>query len=186
MKKLITLCLFTIFLSCDSKKAKTETVTINNKYSVELPDFLSKGTELHEEASLQYQNLFKEFYVIILDEPKEEIIDAAPILDIEPTLEGYYSYLKSSMEETIEEVKFMDVKNTKINGLNAKTFSVTGKVDGIDAFYKIAYIEGKDTYYQVLIWSLLKKQEKYTPEMEKIIASFKEIGSSKSADRSKK
>ena len=90
------------------------------------------------------------------------------------------------MEETIEEVKFMDVKNTKINGLNAKTFSVTGKVDGIDAFYKIAYIEGKDTYYQVLIWSLLKKQEKYTPEMEKIIASFKEIGSSKSADRSKK
>jgi len=184
MKKIITLVLFCIFLSCDSKK--TEIVTIKNKYSVELPAFLSKGNNLHEEASLQYQNTFKEFYIIILDESKQEIIDAAPFLEIEPTLEGYYTYLTNSMKETIKNPRFNDIKNTRINGMNAKTFSVTGNVDGLDAYYKLAYVEGKETYYQILTWTLLKNQEKNAHEMDKIISSFKEIGTRKGSDRSKK
>lgn len=184
MKKIITLALFCIFLSCDSKKS--ETVTVKDKYTIVLPAFLSKGNDLHEEASLQYQNTFKEFYIIILDEPKQEIIDVAPILEIEPTLEGYYSYLTNSMKETIKNPKFIDVKNTKINGMKAKTFSVSGNVDGLDAYYKIAYVEGKETYYQILTWTLLKNQEKNAPEMDKIISTFKEIGSRKGSDRSKK
>lgn len=184
MKKIIPLCLFYLLLSCNSKKA--ETVTINNKYSVELPGFLSKATNLNEEASLQYQNIFKEFYVIVLDEPKKVLIDIADDLAVEPNLESYFSVLKSGMEETFDNVAFIDIKDTKINGLKAKTFAVTGNVEGIDAYYKIAYIEGKDSYYQILTWTLLKNQQKHTPEMDKIIASFKEIGNAKNGDRSKK
>jgi len=184
MKKIIALCLFSILFSCASDTV--ETIKVDNKYSVEIPSFLSKGTDLHEDASLQYQNLLREFYIIVLDEPKQNFIDIAQTIDIAPGLEGYSKILKDGMGENIVNAKFIDLKEFKINGLKAKTFTVKGKIEGIDAFYKIAHLEGKDSYYQIVSWTTQKNEEKYASKMDKIIASFKEIGTGRSSDRSKK
>lgn len=176
MKKLIVFSFFALLVSCDSNKV--ETVTVKNKYSLELPEFLSEARDLHDKASLQYQNAFKEFYVVVIDEPKQEFLEVAEgTTDFTPDFNGYHQILRSSLEETIKESEFTPTKDVRINGLKAKTFSLTGKVEEIPIFYDIAYIEGKDTFYQVVIWTLKSSKEKFKEPMDKILSSFKEIGS---------
>lgn len=185
MKKIIALCLFVSLFSCTSDN--TETITVKNKYSVELPSFLSKAKDLHNMASLQYQNAFKEFYIVIIDEPKEEFASAAKTTDeFTPDFNGYHQILRGSLEASIENGVFTDTKDTQINGLKAKTFTLTGKVDEIPIFYDIAYVEGNDRFYQIVIWTIESSKDKFREPMDKIIASFKEIGSGKSSDRSLK
>lgn len=187
MKKIIALCLLTFIFSCGSSD-EVETVTVDHKYSLELPSFLSKGTGLHDDASLQYQNVFKEFYIVVIDEPKKGFIDVLKDTEYSPDLQGYYDVLTGGLEETIENINFEPVKDVQINGLKAKTFSITGTIaeKKLDIFYKIAYIEGKDSFYQIVTWTIKDSKDKYAPQMDKIIRSFKEIGNSRKADRSKK
>lgn len=185
MKKILAYCLFPILFSCESKEVKT--ITIKNKYSVELPEFLSKSQGLHDNASLQYQNVFKEFYIVVIDEPKKEFAEIASTTeDFSPDLNGYHQILKSGLEEGIQKIDITPTKDIQINGLKAKTFSLTGELSEIPIYYNVAYIEGKDTFYQIVTWTLKSSKQKYQEPMEKIISSFKEIGSGRSHDQGKK
>jgi hypothetical protein len=60
--------LFLTLWSCQ-KEADFQEIKIRNQYALSLPKSLSKVDYLHEDASLQYQNLFTEFYTIVIDEP---------------------------------------------------------------------------------------------------------------------
>lgn len=185
MKKLLAFCLLSILLSCESKEV--ETITIKNKYSIELPEFLSKAQDLHNDASLQYQNVFKELYVVVIDEPKQEFAEIASTTeDFSPDLNGYHQILKSSFEEGVHNIDITPTKDIQINGLKAKTFSLTGELTEIPIYYNVAYIEGKDTFYQIITWTLKSSKQKYQEPMEKIIYSFKEIGSGRHHEPSKK
>lgn len=185
MKKIVALCLFTILLSCDSKEVQT--VTVKNKYTLQVPDFLSKSSDLHEDASLQYQNALREFYVVVIDEPKEDFYSIAETTEDFPAdFEGYHQILRSGLEQEIGKVDITPTKDTQINGLKAKTFSLSGEIETIPVFYEIAYIEGKDRFYQIVTWTLKDNKEKYGEQMRNIVSSFKESGTARSSDRSKK
>lgn len=184
MKKIIALCLLMSLFSCEESK-EVETITVKNKYSIQLPAFLSKSTTLHEDATLQYENIFKELYVIIIEEPKLEFAELAENIGSEPNLNGYYDILTSGLEETIEDVDFTDIKDTQINGLKAKTFAITGKVDDIEAYYKMAYVEGKTSFYQIVTWTGKSNKDDFSETMTKMLTSFKEIGTNRGKDRSK-
>lgn len=170
MKKLIAVgFLFTLLISCDSK-TEFQTVKIKNQYSLELPDFLSEVQNLNPSASLQYQNPLREFYTIVIDEPKTDFPNPAEI-----NLEEYHNLLKSNLETSIDKASFSTAKDTMINGLKAKLFTASGSTQGIDIFYKFAYIESKAHFYQILTWTLLVRKDKFSKDMDKIIASFKEL-----------
>lgn len=174
MKKLIVLgLLFTILISCNSN-TEYQTVRVKNKYSLELPDFLSEVQNLNPEASLQYQNPLKEFYVIVLDEPKNYFTDAIG-------LEEYKNILRTNLETSLESPTFSPSRDTVINGLKTKLSSLSDKRDGIAIYYQFAYIESKTHFYQILTWTLENRKDKFSPDMDKIIASFKELENKKKA-----
>jgi hypothetical protein len=57
----------------------------------------------------------------------------------------------------------------------AKLTTLSGTVEGIDVFYSIGIYEGKDSYYQVLAWTLKSKQYSYKTKMNKILYSLAEL-----------
>ena len=63
-------------VSCkDSKNQKEDsdgfhTISVNNEYRIDVPLFMTGTTGLNEEASLQFQSLRKEAYLIVMDEQK--------------------------------------------------------------------------------------------------------------------
>src|SRR5690606_17492499 len=86
MKKMALLLLVSLsFTSCidfKTKKSNSEsktkgftTVSINDQYQIDIPKFMKSTTGLNDEAALQYQNIYREVYTIIIDEPKDEFVD---------------------------------------------------------------------------------------------------------------
>ena len=178
MKILSNGLILLLFVSACSSGSKTNKITIADKYSVELPEHLTETKDLNDEASLQYQNVLREFYTIVIDENKQELYDvideSEALSDYTKNLNGFCKLvidgmvLNAGMEnQTIE-------KDQVINGLPAQILSTTLGVDGYEVFYKIAMIEGKNDFYQVMTWTLASNEETNKGEMEAILRSFSE------------
>ena len=159
-----------------------DVVEIEGLYSMKVPKFMTVTTQLQEDASLQYNNPFKEKYVTVLDEKEEEIMDFMTDYGVydesKSKLENYVdtrlSYLKESGVSIINQT---DMKSEMINGRKAFSTVIDGTVPGIpeDITYYFTYVEGKEHYYMISAWTLMSRKDDYTEEVKEMAASFKEL-----------
>ena len=168
--------MFLIFTSCEQAD---QTVIIDNRYSLDIPSFLKESNDLNEDASLQYQNIWKEFYVIVIDETKDEfhqVLEETELTDLySSNIIGYSDILIEGIEESMSVHEKSSLDSIKINGMEARTISYSGKTEDIDVYFLFAFIEGKNSYYQVMTWTLGERKDKYKEQMAKIISTFKEL-----------
>lgn len=186
----------------DSTAAKAETgadmssfqeANINNEYSMMLPDYLTKASNLNDDASLQYQNIFKETYIVVIDESKQEFIDTFKELgtydDKKSPLVNYREAQINFFKETATSMNpGSEPKPVKINGLDAEMMDFEAKVEGVesDIYYCVSFIEGKDKLYWVMAWTMPSSKDKYKPDFEAAMKSFREIGGGSSAAKASK
>ncbi len=167
-----------IFTSCHVFDSENK-ITIEDKYSIKLPSYVAETTNLNEDASLQYKNTLREFYVIVIDESMEEfgnVIIEYDLSDEYPNnLQGYSNLVVDMFAESISNFKLTDSKKIEINGLSGNYFEIEGVVDDYDIYYNFVIVKGNDTYYQILTWTLLHKKENHKTAMHKIINSFMEL-----------
>ena len=170
----------TIFLlqSCVSGDEE-KLVTVDNRYSLLIPAFLTKVNNLNIDASLQYQHAWREFYVIVIDESKDEMQEALVangLTDVyENNIEGYSKLVLDVFKESINHPKQSKLIDTTINEMPARLTTLSGTIEGIDAFYSIGIYEGKDRFYQVAVWTHNSKKYRYKSKIDKIHYSLKEI-----------
>lgn len=157
-------------------------VKINNLYSMSLPEYLTVGNDLNDEASLQYQNIYKEVYVIVIDEPKQEFIDVFKELgDYDEAKTPCDNYAKAQMESIEGNMETVTTKSTmrktKISGCDTRIADVAGTQAGItDAMgFTVAFVEGKENLYMIMTWTFEKDKDKYQEDMDMMINSFKEL-----------
>ena len=177
-KAILSLLVIVALISCGPSDKK-QTVKIENKYSLTIPAFLTKAKGLNEEASLQYQNGRKEFYVIVIDDDKEVLVKALEENGLSDTysndIKGYSELLLKGFENNINVSKKSEIKDTVINNMKARLINMNGKVDKIDAYYSVAYVEGKNRYYQVMVWTLGKFENDYKDQMNEIFYTLREL-----------
>lgn len=158
---------------------KIEAVTINDEYSVEIPEYMKKAKNLNDVASLQYQNIFKETYVIVIDENKSEFIkalkDAGVYQDDQSVIDNYANIQMGYFKENITAEGNPKIQKTKTNGLESRMVATTGRTTGIDfdIYYVISYIESDDKLYTAMAWTLADRQAKYEQDLKGILNSFK-------------
>ncbi|GAB1405806.1 hypothetical protein MASR1M74_29880 [Lentimicrobium sp.] len=179
MKKISLIMISILFLlSCQPTETE-QTISIDNKYELTIPSFLTKVSNLNDDASLQYQHAWKEFYVIVIDETKSEVqtaLEQNNLTDIYSNdIGGYSDLLMDGFEQVISVSRKSDIVDTIINNLPSKLITVKGSVEGIDAFYSLAFIEGQNRYYQIMAWTLASKEYQYQEKMRKLIYTFKEL-----------
>jgi hypothetical protein len=180
MKLIIRLFLVVILIVACQGGDTTQLVTIDHKYSVLLPSFLEKsGTTLNEDASLQYLHTWKEFYVIVIDEPKSEIESAIENNQLSDRyskdIDGYAKLMEEKFDGANIGMQGDDWMPVTINNLSARIKTIRGNSEGVDVFYYFGIIEGKNNYYQVMTWTLAEKEMDYKEQMKNIIYSFKEL-----------
>lgn len=179
-KNFIFLGLFLFLMSCQDD-AILETITVDNKYSLDVFTNMSKSTELNDEASLQYQNIFKQLYVVVIDESADQfeniIVKNQLQDDYSADLDGYTKLIVNGFDTDSEIQNHSEPKDITINGLDAKLFEFNGRVNDYDIYYKLAFVKTKKSYYQIMTWTLLDNKEKLKEKMDKMIYSFKEIRS---------
>ena len=185
MNKLI-LKAFLIFFTASlltSCGEEVHTVAVKDLYTVEMPESFKKVTDLNAEASLQYQNNIKGIYAIVIDEPKEALEVALEQNSLHDKynndLKGYSQLITDGMDSSISVKKMPDFEDATINGLKARVLSFEGLSSGYAVYWKLAFIEGNNRYYQIMVWTEAKSSNKYEEQMAAIINSFKETDKSK-------
>ncbi len=184
MKRAILYFSILFLLSNCQKQEETELVKVKKQYSLAIPQSLTKVDYLHADASLQYQNALTEFYTIVIDEPSVDfdtlILQEADLrAQYSPDLKGYALLLKNNISATLKDGEFSAFEETKINGLSAILLNASGTVDGHAIYYQFGFVKGKETYYQIVNWTELKRKADHSEKMTNIISSFKEIGKPK-------
>lgn len=151
----------------------------SRNFSLKLPSYLKKGTDLHEDAVVQYQNVIKEFYFIVIQESAEDfhatIEDSELQDDFSADIDGYARFVGERFSENVDEVyKKTELKSITVNGKEGRYFEANAKVGEVEIHYHYGFIRGDTTYYQLLSWTLMNKESKYNDTMLNILQSFKE------------
>ena len=163
----------------------TQNVVVSGKFAIDVPSFLSPMKNLNEDASLQYGSRALDISFIVIDEPKSEFTQSLEELQAElPSVFGDNKSALDSMATIvlcnmfdIEKVELAGRKETQINGLNALILNAFQKRTFLkDALYgSFAFIEGKDTIYQIIVLSGGTSITKLSDKLEKSIFSFREL-----------
>lgn len=156
-------------------------IVVDNKYAIDVPEFL-EPMHLNEEASFQYGNKTLDITFFIIGESKEEFKqcckeckDILPDNGQEALLSDFAAVAINNMFD-MDDVE-IDKCQTYINGLQALVVNVFQKRTFFkDAVYaNCAFVEGKDTLYQVIIMSGGTSIKKLSSTLEPFIHTFKEL-----------
>ncbi len=163
-------------LESDFKK-----VRIDGKYQLSIPNYMRKTDQLNDEASLQYNNPFKETYTIVIDENKEQFLSAIKESQwadsLGTTIEIYRKLQMSLLGQGIAMTSVENLEVEKIGRLNAKRTQFEGKIEGVDEKikYLITFVEGRNDLYMIMSWTLNDFSKKYLRTYHQIADSFQEI-----------
>jgi hypothetical protein len=162
-----------------------QTVVVQNRFSIDVPSFLEPTTRFGEDASVQYWSRALDVSFNVVDEPKQEFVDAFKELKNElpdlgkgnTILDHMATMVLSNLFGDIDKVEIGNYQKTVINGLNAIMLNAFRKRTFLkDALYgSFAFVEGKDTLYQIIIISGGTSILKLADKLEQSICSFKEL-----------
>lgn len=181
----ISVLLAVSFTACSSdgktpvaaRAMKTRTVEVSGDYSMDIPQHMKKTTILNEEASLQYLNVYKEMYVIVIDESKENFRDSFERLgEYDTTLSMVQNYRNVQTQLMAEHCTIMErsrPESMHINGLDAEMLTVEARVNGIDVSHLLTFVEGTDNVYFIMAWTMKSKKERYMKDFRTMAKSFK-------------
>ena len=161
--------------------ADFNTVTINKEYEVQIPKYMKATNDLNDQASLQYQNIFKETYFVVIDEPKDEFkkafLELGEYNDSLPLIANYKDVQLNFFKESLTDYEFISETTKKINGKNTEEISFNGKIEGViyNIGYILTFVEGKEKVYMLMAWTLADKNDKYQETFEYISNSFREL-----------
>lgn len=169
-------------------KAKNDdsknTVTAKGLYSIEVPSFLSPTNKLGGDASLQYWSKSLDITFQVVDEPKSEFVtivkemkdDIPPLGNGNPLLDKMAVVTLSNLFD-LSKTDISNYTERTISGLKAITLNAFQKRTFLkDALYgSLAFIEGKNNLYQVIILSGGTSISKLADKLEASILSFKEL-----------
>jgi hypothetical protein len=182
-----SLCIFGL-ISCGDLKGKKEevfnpadfnVVKIANEYQLSIPNYMTAAKSLNDNASLQYQNVFKETYVIVIDEDKQTLIDTFLGVNQYDTLlsvaENYRNIQTQLLQESMTVNSQSKPVALKISTLDAQQMELAGSVEGVkqEIAYFLTFIEGKEKVYMIMSWTLMDRKDKYAKTFAEVSNSFK-------------
>ena len=177
---LLSMLAVTIFMVTACGSSTPKEVVIENRFKVMIPGHLSKTTTLNGDAILQYQHIFKEIYIIIIDDEKETLHQSLIVNDLTEkyplSFDGFFNLLSNEDSDAFITIEDRNkVKDEKINGLQAKIFSNTRTINNTNVYYTTALVEGKDHYYQIIAWTTAKNESKNKKALSDMVYSFSEL-----------
>lgn len=161
------------------KEEKVDLVPIRvSDYELSVPSYMKEG-DLNEDASLQFQNIFRETYVIVIDEGKQEIRDVYLSLNEYDTtrsaVDNYTNIQLSLLHESMAIDSLSEIQSLTVNNLEARQVELIARVEGVskDIYYLLTFVEGDSNVYMIMSWTLADRKEKYSNTFKKMAKTFK-------------
>lgn len=160
----------------DVKVEDLKVISVDDKYTMAVPEYMTELKSLNDDASFEYANIYKETYTIVIDENKQDFIDAFKEIEIYndslSPLDNYSDYQIKSTKESMDNGEYKKL-NTKIRNLSSNQYEISGKTEGIDVNYLVSFIESDEDVYMIMSWTLKNRYKKYKNTFKLIQDSFK-------------
>ena len=174
-KSIAVLLLALVIVSCGGEVKYNNTSFNDGQYSMDIPSYMESIALGNPDASMQYGNEMKGHFAMVIAESKESLLAAGLDYTVEEYAEFALEFLKKSLSSPKAERVDYEVK--MINGLESVSYKVNGVFSEIDQdiFYYLTIFKNDNNYYSLSTWTTAGREKKYTPIMEKMINSFKEL-----------
>jgi hypothetical protein len=130
---------------------------------------MEESKKLREDATFQYENRYRNTYVIVLEKDKGT--------------EDFSTFEKNAIKPLttyVDKCIITDSTYIKVNGLDARMNKIMGDMESGDEKETIYYthysVNGKKKYYEICTWTRgPKRLDQYGPDLKRIMDSFKEL-----------
>ncbi len=170
---LLGLGLVLLFNACESN-IKLKQKSFDNIFEIGLPDYLAKTDLDNPDAILQYGNLIKGLYAMMIYEPKTDLTAAG----LDYSIEDYADFNLGNIKASLENPKVQRVSTfKKVNGIDCIAYKIWGVFPEIneEMFYYLTIFKTDLNYYSFHTWTMASRESTHINVMEKMINSFKEL-----------
>ncbi len=183
----IGLVVAVFLLACEQPgPVRTNTVEIDGLYTLDLPNTLKPGYNMHPYAGLQYYDEVAGMYVMCIDDMKENL---GPVRRHRIKIKGYYNFVELTVFEQADSTALIGEKRFQLNGLEVKTgdYFVSSEYwgDTYELFYRIVVYESENHFFQLVIWMPYEGYAKQEEWITEITRSFRLLHDSPIANTQK-
>ena len=162
-KSILIVSLLLLLQSCGETTYKMER---REQFIIDVPEYLQETEKINGFASLQFENQEKEIFLLVIEDEKAILQENQPNY----SFDNYFSFVterftKSNIRKTEEKM---------INGMFTKQVEAAEMENNRELHYKMAVIEGKEHFYQVITWTSSKNKDSHNPDLQHMIDSFRE------------
>ncbi|PZE18644.1 hypothetical protein DNU06_02095 [Putridiphycobacter roseus] len=153
---------------------KYETTEFDGVFEIDLPSYFTKADLDNEDAIMQYGNLLKEFYAMMIYEPQVDLIE----IKENYSLADYADFNLQNIKASLMHPKVQRVSSfTKVNGADCIAYKIWGLFPEIneEMFYYLTIFKTDLNFYSFHTWTMASQESKHINTMEKMITSFKEL-----------
>ena len=139
----------------------------DNITRMRVPTSWKKHPELTEIAGIEYANLQREQYLIVISEPKAKYTSSTDVF-------GYKALLERNLRDSVENLQVKYLGEVEINGMNGLKYEMRGEVDNIKIAYLQVALEGEEHFHQLLFWTVPTRWHTNLEPFEEALVSFTE------------
>jgi len=137
-------------------------------YGLEVPGDWKEMPELNEVAGVVAGQVFREQYVMVIENSKADFVGSLAEFDEQST-----SLLAGNL--TGSDISKREARN--IGSYSAMQGRITGRMENVSLVYQCVSVETEHAYYQILAWTLPSREATARPVFEEIFDSFSVDGS---------
>ncbi len=163
---------FVLFLTTFFSFAQEfETKIGGHEYTLEIPDYLKRTFDLNDVATLQYKNILKDVYLIVIEDDKKELES----LEIEfPNATEFLLFFVKDYNAEAENRVQSEIVEFENNGINFSQVELSfTDVEG-DYFMLITAVETKTHFYKVMNWTKLAEKDIYYADFKRTAKSLQD------------
>ena len=141
---------------------KFNTVTVEGKFSISVPSYLSKTDSIDASALLQYKNEQKQIFVLVYEEADT----------MNQSLETFFKKFADDFISRIGRGNLIKYYPEQINSHNVFIGNIRGSVNQTGVYYRIAIIEAGNVFYELILGVSDNSLSSFDTDINGIINSF--------------
>jgi hypothetical protein len=145
-----------------SEPTKFHTVTVAGKFSISIPEYLSKTNSIDSSALLQCKNEKEQIFLLVYKETDTS----------QQKFETQFRKFSDDFIAKMEHGNLVRYFPIKINNHDAFIGNIRGNARETKVYYRIAEIKVSDKIYKIIIGTTENNKSRYDEDMDKIIKGF--------------
>ena len=138
---------------------------------MDIPDYMAISYDLNDVATLQYQNVVKEAYIIAIDDSKNHLeFVGLKFMNAREFLDDFIGEYKKDADKR----KQGEIKEFVANDNKHAQVTLSWTDEEVDYAMLITTVETKTHFYKILCWTLKDNKDKLFNDFVTIAASLKD------------